>query len=90
MTVLRATVPDQYFCTKHPDLNVTAHGEIFASSCRRWFCVTHWAATCLEIITSGPYLVQIVCPYWVLVFKLIGPYEFCTQLISLTVLFCII
>ena len=24
MTVLRVTVPDQYFCTKHPDLNITA------------------------------------------------------------------
>jgi hypothetical protein len=24
MTVLRITVPDQYFCTKHPDLNITA------------------------------------------------------------------
>ena len=24
MTVLRETVPDQYFCTKHPDLNITA------------------------------------------------------------------
>ena len=24
MTVLRVTVPGQYFCTKHPDLNITA------------------------------------------------------------------
>ena len=24
MTVLRVTVPDQYFCPKHPDLNITA------------------------------------------------------------------
>ena len=44
MTVLRVTVPDQYFCTKHPDLNITArekksrvgtgvpaYGEIFTS-----------------------------------------------------------
>ena len=26
-TVLRVTVPDQYFCTKHPDLNITARGK---------------------------------------------------------------
>ena len=46
MTVLRVTVPDQYFCTKHPDLNITArekkskagigvpayNGEIFTSA----------------------------------------------------------
>ena len=45
MTVLRVTVPDQYFCTKHPDLNITArekknnagtgvpaYGEIFTSA----------------------------------------------------------
>ena len=44
MTVLHVTVPDQYFCTKHPDLNITArekknkagtgvpaYGEIFTS-----------------------------------------------------------
>ena len=44
MTVLRVTVPEQYFCTKHPDLNITArewknhpgtlvpaYGEIFTS-----------------------------------------------------------
>ena len=44
MTVLSVTVPDQYFCTKHPDLNITArenknqagtrvpaYGEIFTS-----------------------------------------------------------
>ena len=24
LTVLRVTVPDQYFCTKHPNLNITA------------------------------------------------------------------
>ena len=52
MTVLRVTVPDQYFCTKHPDLNITArekkskagtgvpaYGEIFTSgqvAGRRW------------------------------------------------------
>ena len=24
MSVLHVTVPDQYFCTKHPDLNITA------------------------------------------------------------------
>ena len=27
MAVLRVTVPDQYFCTKHPDLNITAREE---------------------------------------------------------------
>ena len=27
MTVLRVTVPDQYFCTKHPDLNISAWEE---------------------------------------------------------------
>ena len=45
MTVLRVTVPDQYFCTKHTDLNITArekkskagtgvpaYGEIFTSA----------------------------------------------------------
>ena len=44
MTALSVTVPDQYFCTKHPDLNITereqksrvgtgvpAYGEIFTS-----------------------------------------------------------
>ena len=44
LTVLSVTVPDQYFCTKHPDLNITArenknqagtrvpaYGEIFTS-----------------------------------------------------------
>ena len=50
LTVLRVTVPDQYFCTKHPDLNITArenknqagtrvpaYGEIFTSGLQRWY-----------------------------------------------------
>ena len=30
LTVLRVTVPDQYFCTKHPNLNITAREFFFA------------------------------------------------------------
>jgi len=49
--ILRVTVPDQYFCTKHPDLNITArekknnagtgvpaYGEIFTSA----YCHPDW------------------------------------------------
>ena len=52
MTVLRVTVPDQYFCTKHPDLNITArekksrvgtgvpaYGEIFTSDIKSSYII---------------------------------------------------
>ena len=34
MTLLRVTVPDQYFCTKHPDLNITENEKIIQEP---WF-----------------------------------------------------
>ena len=34
MTVLRVTVPGQYFCTKHPDLNITENEKIIQEP---WF-----------------------------------------------------
>ena len=44
MTVLRITVPDQYFCTKHPDLNITAQEENIQAGID--------VAALVEIITS--------------------------------------